>query len=63
MKSKTRRSTIRNFDDFVEEAKMLPDGHEPDINITNPLELRLMEIADKHGILDQILDPDSDFYE
>lgn len=58
--SKANRPTIRNFTDFVEEAGMLPDGREPDINITNSLERWFVNVADKHGVLDEILDGDEE---
>lgn len=61
--SRPRPTVIRNFDDFVEEAGMLPDLSAPaEIHISNPLELYFMQVADKHGILDRILDQD-EFYE
>lgn len=53
-----RNVTIRNFDDFVEESRMLPDGANINYAINDPLERRFMEIADKHGVIDQILDDD-----
>lgn len=54
--SNQRRPAIRNFDDFVEESKMLSDGNEPEFAITNPLELHFMHVADKHGVIDEICD-------
>lgn len=51
-----RRPTIRTFDDFVEESEMLPDGREPDICITDPLEQFFFDVADKHGIIDRLID-------
>jgi len=63
---KPRRSTlsptnhmpriIRTFDDFTQEAAMLPDMlRETSISVTNPLERALFDVADKHGVLDQML--------
>lgn len=62
MSNKTRRLDIHTFDDFVEEAKMLPDGNEPRMSVTDPLELYFFEVADKHGIIDAILDDEGDAY-
>lgn len=51
-----QRPSIKNFDDFVEECGMLPDGKEPDFAITNPLEMHFMRVAYKHGIIDAMID-------
>lgn len=47
---------IQNFDDFAFEAGMLPDLSSPPIFRLTPLEHHFMEIADKHGVIDQMLD-------
>lgn len=56
-----RRTVIKNFDDFVEEAKMLPAFEEPQFAINNPLEQYFMDVADKHGVLDEILDGEDEY--
>lgn len=53
-----RRRVIRNFDDFVDEAKMLPTGEDVRVDIRNPMEQYFMDVADKHGVLDEIIDGD-----
>jgi len=55
---------VEDFDSFVREAGMLPDlSRRPIFNITSPLEMHFMNVADKHGILDSIIDGDEDdFY-
>lgn len=55
--------TVAGFDSFVREAGMLPDLSRPvRFAINDPLERHFMEVADKHGVLDQILDEDYDEY-
>lgn len=51
-----RKPVIRNLDDFISEAKMLPALEERVFAVTDPLEAHFMRVADKHGVLDQILD-------
>ena len=59
-----KRNVIRNFDDFMEEAKMLPDFNDPPVfAISNPLEQHFMNVADKHGVLDEILQDIDGIYE
>lgn len=53
---KTRRPVIRTFDDFVEECQMLPDKREPQFQVTDPLEQHFFEQAEKHGIIDRLID-------
>lgn len=52
-----RKRTIRTFDDFVEETKMLPSLTPVDFSVTDPLEQHFFNVADKHGIIDALLDP------
>ena len=56
------RVTIRTFDDFVAEAGMLPDGTPVDFAVTDPLEQYFFGVADKHGIIDEILLDDYEEY-
>jgi len=53
-----RRPDITSWDEFIRETKMLPDGREPKFNITSPLEQHLFGVADKHGVMDQVLNED-----
>ncbi len=54
---------IQGYDSFVREAGMMPDLHRrPTFAINDPLEMRFMEVADKHGILDAIIDGEMDDY-
>jgi len=52
---------VEDFDSFVREASMLPDGRPVRMSINNPIEQHFMNVADKHGVLDEILDPFSDY--
>lgn len=55
-------SVVEDFDSFVREAGMLPDlSRRTRFNITDPLEMHFMNVADKHGILDRILDGEDDY--
>lgn len=51
------RNVIRNFDDLVEHSKLLPGARMPVFQL-DPLEEHLMDVADKHGIIDQLLESD-----
>ena len=56
-KKRTKQpGVIKNFDDFVDECKMLPDGNPVTVSISSPIEQYFMNVADKHGILDAIMD-------
>ena len=46
---------IEDFDSFVREAAMLPSLRPRRFNVSNPLEMYFMEVADKHGVIDEIL--------
>lgn len=48
--------TVEDFDSFVREASMLPDMTPTRFNITDPLEMHFMSVADKHGVIDRMLD-------
>lgn len=50
---------VADFDSFVREAGMMP-GNSPTFAVNDPLERHFMEVADKHGVLDAILDDDRD---
>ena len=54
--------TVAGFDSFVREAGLLPDGRPTRFAINDPLERHFMEVADKHGVIDRILDEDYDEY-
>ena len=57
---KTKKVTINNFEDFVEESKKLPDlDRLLNFNL-DPLEQHFFNVADKHGIIDRMLDADYD---
>ena len=56
----TPQHVVEDFDSFVREAGMLPTDKRVIFNIRNPLEQYFMNVADKHGVLDQILDPEID---
>lgn len=48
---------VTGYDSFVREAGMMPDLNNPPIfAINDPMERHFMEVADKHGIIDEILD-------
>lgn len=51
---------IQGYDSFVREAAMLPDLHRPIFAIHDPLEMHFMNVADKHGILDRLLEWNGD---
>lgn len=53
---KNKRPAIKTFDDFEKELGMLPDGREPDFNIANPIEMHFFQVADKHGVIDEMID-------
>jgi hypothetical protein len=55
---------VEDFDSFVREAGMLPDlSRRTRFAINDPLEMRFMEIADKHGVMDRfIFGDDEDCY-
>ena len=54
---------VEDFDSFVREAGMSPDLNRRTVfAISNPLEQHFMNVADKHGILDAILDGHEDDY-
>lgn len=59
--NKKRRVVIRSFDDFVEEAGMMPTLDDEISWQLNPLEQYFMDVADKHGVIDEILDGDNDY--
>lgn len=47
------RKIIKDFDEFIEECKMLPDlNRERVIKPSNSLEAHFLNVADKHGIID-----------
>jgi hypothetical protein len=58
----TPGGVIEDFDSFVREAGMLPTMRRRVFAISSPLEMHFMNVADKHGILDGILDGDEDDY-
>lgn len=50
---------IEDFDSFVREASRLPDlSNRPRFAINDPLEMYFMDVADKHGVIDSVLDGD-----
>jgi hypothetical protein len=52
---------VEDFDSFVREAGMLPgNASRVRFAINDPLEQYFMGVADKHGILDRVLDYDGD---
>ena len=54
---------IEDFDSFVREAGILPDlSNRPRFAINDPLEMYFMDVADKHGVIDSVLDGDYDDY-
>lgn len=54
---------VEDFDSFVREASMLPDLSRRTVYaINDPLERYFMDVADKHGIIDGIIDGDFDDY-
>ena len=54
---------VEDFDSYVREAGMLPDlTRQPVFRVNDPMELRFMEIADKHGIFDNMEYDDDDGY-
>lgn len=62
-KKGTRWGVVEDFDSFVREAGMLPDlKRRTHFAINDPLEMHFMNVADKHGILDGIIDGYEDDY-
>ena len=62
-KKGTPWGVVEDFDSFVREAGMLPDlSRRARFNVTDPLEMYFMDVADKHGIFDAVLDGDEDDY-
>lgn len=54
---------VEDFDSFVREAGMMPDlSNRPRFAINDPLEMHFMNVADKHGILDAIIDGEYEDY-
>lgn len=52
--------TINTFNDFVEESKKLPDlNRKLNFNLS-PLDQHFFDVADKHGVIDQMLDDEYD---
>ena len=61
---KTPFGVVEDFDSFVRESGMLPDlGRRTVFAINDPLEMHFMNVADKHGILDAVIDgEEGDYY-
>jgi len=55
-------TVIHSFDDFVQEAAKLPDLSRAPIFHLDPLEAHFFSVADKHGVIDEILDPETEIY-
>lgn len=60
---KPQHRTLRTFDDIVFESKMLPTDDTFDIVPKNELEAFFINCAGKHGVIDQMFDPDFDGYD
>lgn len=59
----TPAGVVEDFDSFVREAGMLPDlNGRTRFNVTDPLEMYFMGVADKHGIFDAVLDGEDEEY-
>lgn len=56
-----RRPTIRSFDDFLDEAKTLPTGEDRPVSPRSQLEEHFFDVADKHGVFDEILGDEQDY--
>lgn len=56
----SRSNPIRTFDDFAEECKKLPQLELRDFSVTDPLERFFFDKAEKHGVIDAMLDEDSE---
>lgn len=54
------RKPIRTFDDFAEECKKLPTLEPREFKVTDPLERFFFDAAEKHGVVDAMLDEDSE---
>jgi hypothetical protein len=51
---KPKNITINTFDDYLEEARMLPDlNRKLNLNLS-PLEEHFFDVADKHNIFDHM---------
>lgn len=51
-----QKRIVRNFDDFHQETKMLPDlSRQPIFHVDSPIEQYFMDVADKHGVLDEMI--------
>lgn len=51
-----KQPVIKNFDDFTEEVGRMPDlTRQPVFHLTT-LEAHLFDVADKHGIIDKMID-------
>lgn len=60
-RKKTPHGVIEDFDSFAREASRFPDlDRQPVFAIRDPMERHFMNVADKHGIVDAMLDPDLD---
>lgn len=52
----THKRIVRNFEDFHQEAKMMSDlSGQPIFHVDSPIEQYFMDVADKHGVLDEMI--------
>lgn len=51
-----KQTVIKNFDDFTEEVGCMPDLTRQPVFQLTPLEAHLFDIAEKHGVIDQMID-------
>ena len=58
MKPKNKIHKLTRFDDIIEESQMLPGGldDEYDICMKTPLDQYFLDVADKHGVIDEMFD-------
>ena len=56
MKPKNKIHKLTRFDDIVEESKMCPGGldDEYDIVMKSPMDQYFLDVADKHGVIDEM---------
>jgi hypothetical protein len=62
MENKPRKITIRDFDDLEEESKMCPGNLQDEVVLApkNALEAFFIDVADKHGVLDEMFSERAD---
>jgi hypothetical protein len=52
-----RNTVIESFDDFEREISMMSDlGRRPVFSFKNQLEAHLFDVAEKHGVIDEMID-------